>query len=74
MLVNSQLHQGNSCAQTYTLELIKLTQAYFTPDPEKSAQLQRCYQSRNPPCAVGEPGAALAFNRVHLTEDWSVSV
>lgn len=74
MLVNSQLHQGNSCIQTHTLELIKLTQAYFTPVPEKSAQLQRCYRSRNPACAVGELAVPLAFNRVHLTGDWSVSV
>ncbi len=72
MLVNSQLHRGNSCMQTHTLELIKLTQAYFTPDPEKSAQLQRCYRSRNPLRTVGELTAPLAFNRVHLTEKWSV--
>lgn len=71
MLVNSQLHRGNSCIQTHTLELIKLTQAYFTPDPEKSAQLQRCYRSRIPPRTVGELAALRSFNRVHLTEDWS---
>lgn len=39
MLVNSQLHRGNSCMQTHTLELIKLTQAYFTPDPEKNSPI-----------------------------------
>lgn len=30
MLANTQWHRGNRGTQTHTLELIKLTRAYFT--------------------------------------------
>lgn len=55
MFVNSQHHLGTSSTQADTLELIKLTQAYFTPALEK----------KNPPNYRGDSGAGVYQFNMH---------